>query len=515
MNVGRLEISSKFLPGCGISANKIVDATNNIVPFHTVDEGVVVRVFRNYAELELTRTRALGYLHISRFSDTYTSPPLSDFLREGQVLSVLVGRFSTKHNSWEVSHRAFLRRQKVEALGFAPGEKRIAEVQHATELGCILNLQQAKAYLAAPSHPWSKYRVLFESGRLEQERRVEVVVGTWSPEAEGLLVKLPKARAGQLSRDVQYGKVILLRPRYIKKKHKLQSVLYVELQDHDIARVDVSELLDVETAFPVGFSLPVRTEAVDDYTGLIEATVVWDLTQFSSPQYPPIGEIRSCVITGTSPYGAHCLLDNRVLAFMHKATVLGSVSENLNTYLHPGDLVEVRTIENGAKTQGPNRKVEFIRRIEPFGENVSEEAALLDLEAVRRRGSTGGFGRDIGFRWRVLDAYNHRCCVCGVRYAFRDSSAMEAAHVVPRSSRGSNRLQNGLCLCPVHHWAFDKGLLSLEEDFTIKVADIILVSGSEGVWLAELHGQMAHIAKDAPISQETLAWHRRNIFLDG
>lgn len=492
---------------------RMIANTNNIVPFRTVDEGIVKRVFRNSAELELIQTGARGYLHISRFSDKDTNPPLTDFVREGEILPVVVGRFSSRHDCWEVSHRAYLRRRKLEALGFAHGETRVAEIQHATELGCTLKLQQATAYLATPPHPWSKYRVLFQSGRLAQGRSIEVVIGTWSPEAEGLLVQLPTVRADQLSQEIQRAEVILLRPRYIKGKHKLQSVMYLELVGQGIARIDVSELLDVETAFPVGSRAPIQAEAVDVYTGLIKASVVWEQTQFSTPIVIPIGEIRSGVVTRTTPYGAICLLDNRVAAFMHKSTVFGSVSENLDKYLRPGDLVEVKTLEE-CTSQGSNR-VEFVRRIEPFNEEQNEEAALLDLAAVRRRGTTGGFSRDIGFRWSVLDAYDHHCCICGTRYAFRDSSAMEAAHVVPRGGRGSNLLQNGLCLCPVHHWAFDKGLLAIDEDLSIRVADVILASGNEGSWLSELHGQVAHIAEDAPISREALAWHRRNIFLDG
>ena len=491
----------------------MVVTTNNIIPFHTVDEGVVKRVFRYGAELELVQTGARGYLHISRFSDEFTSPPLTDFVREGEILPVVVGRFDSKHDCWEVSHRAYQRRRKLEALGFSHGETRVAEIQHATELGCTLKLQQVTAYLLPPPQPWSKYKVLLQSGRLAQGRPIEVVIGTWSPEAGGLLVQLPRVRADQLIQEVQHAEVILLRPRYIKGKHKLQSVMYLELVGQGIARIDVSELLDVETAFPVSSRVPIQAEGVDVYTGLIKASVVWEQTQFSTPIVIPIGEIRSGVVTRTTPYGAICLLDNRVVAFMHKSTVFGSVSENLDKYLHPGDLVEVKALEV-CTSQGSNR-VEFVRRIEPINEEQNAESALLDLAAVRRRGTTGGFSRDIGFRWSILDAYDHHCCVCGTRYAFRDMSAMEAAHVVPRGSRGSNLLSNGLCLCPVHHWAFDKGLLAVDEDLTIRVADVILASGNEGNWLAEIHGQVAHIADDAPISREALAWHRRNIFLDG
>ncbi len=486
---------------------------DSIVPFHTVDEGVVKRVLQYGADLELVQTGARAYLHISRFSDDFTSPPLTDFVRVGDVLPVIVGRFDDKHNCWEVSHKSYQRFRKFETLGLVRGEKRVAEIQHATELRCTLKLPEALAYLSPPPHPWSRYRVLFESGRLAGGKSIEVVLGSWSSEFEGLVVHLPQACTDQLSSKVHYAEVILLRPHYIKKKHRLQNVMYAQLDDQHIARVDVSELRDLEGVFPIGSQVPIRLKEADHFTGLIDASMAWEHTQLSIRNVPLVGEVRACAVIWTSPYGAHCLLDNRVVGFMHKSSVIGSIPEQLDKYLHPGDIVEVKVLNELDISRG-TYKVEFVRRIERFLEEQTEESALLDLAAIRRTGMTGGFARDSAFRWSVLDAYDHCCCVCGRRFAVRDTSAMEAAHVVPRGNRGGNLLQNALCLCPIHHWAFDKGLLAIDDDLSIRVAEIILGSGDEGRWLADLHGQAAHIVDDAPISRPALAWHRRNIFLD-
>jgi predicted RNA-binding protein with RPS1 domain len=284
----------------------------------------------------------------------------------------------------------------------------------------------------------------------------------------------------------------LLRPRYIKKKHKL---------------------LSVEDDFPVGSQIPIHVDDVDLYTNLINANIAWELTQYSSPRIPKAGDIESGVVIWTSPYGAHCLLDNRVIGFMHKSTVIGKIPEHLSKHIHPGDQVEVKVTGQSDERRG-TYIIEFLRRIEQYDENETEESTLLDLDASRRTGVIGGFTRDPSFRWSVLEAYDHCCGVCGSRYVVRGTSAMEAAHVVPRGKRGADLLQNALCLCPIHHWAFDKGYLTVDDEYAIRIASVILASGDEGNWLANFHGQSAHISDDSPVSRKALDWHRRNIFLD-
>ena len=148
-------------------------------------------------------------------------------------------------------------------------------------------------------------------------------------------------------------------------------------------------------------------------------------------------------------------------------------------------------------------------------DGTTEESALVDLAAVRAPGATGGFVRDASFRWNVFEAYDHRCCVCGARYAFQERSAMEAAHIVPRSNRGSDLLQNALCLCPVHHWAFDNGLLTIDDELVIRAASAAISSGDEAAWITKFHGQIAHMGEGALTSRAALAWHRRNVFMKG
>ena len=74
------------------------------------------------------------------------------------------------------------------------------------------------------------------------------------------------------------------------------------------------------------------------------------------------------------------------------------------------------------------------------------------------------WSRQRSFRTRVLSAYQDQCAVCVVQL-----DLVEAAHIVPVGHPESNDLTpNGLCLCPLHHDAYDDGLLVVWPDYHVK-----------------------------------------------
>src|SRR5262249_16488993 len=46
-------------------------------------------------------------------------------------------------------------------------------------------------------------------------------------------------------------------------------------------------------------------------------------------------------------------------------------------------------------------------------------------------------------------------------------SEVQAAHIYPKAKKGSDDLRNGICLCRLHHWAFDVGWFSLLDDLSL------------------------------------------------
>lgn len=132
--------------------------------------------------------------------------------------------------------------------------------------------------------------------------------------------------------------------------------------------------------------------------------------------------------------------------------------------------------------------------------------------------------RTRGFRQAVIEAYDYKCAFCGMKINSPDSIwwEVEAAHIVPHSSKGKDDIWNGLALCRLHHWAFDVGWFTLQNDFTIQVSsqlnslpadfgrigefDFIRIFSSKKfkMLLPKQKGIYPH--------QNALTWHRENKF---
>lgn len=69
------------------------------------------------------------------------------------------------------------------------------------------------------------------------------------------------------------------------------------------------------------------------------------------------------------------------------------------------------------------------------------------------------------FRQSVLASYNNRCCITGNPIP----QLLIASHILPWGKHAEHRLnpQNGLCLARTQDAAFDKGLVTFDEDFRL------------------------------------------------
>lgn len=90
------------------------------------------------------------------------------------------------------------------------------------------------------------------------------------------------------------------------------------------------------------------------------------------------------------------------------------------------------------------------------------------------------------FRGRVLHAYANRCAVCTLGHA----QLLDAAHIIGDSKvHGSAHVDNGLCLCTIHHAAYDANLLGISPDYQIHIGTKLLQEQNQGPILR--HGLQA------------------------
>ncbi|WP_341676574.1 HNH endonuclease [Niveibacterium sp. SC-1] len=117
---------------------------------------------------------------------------------------------------------------------------------------------------------------------------------------------------------------------------------------------------------------------------------------------------------------------------------------------------------------------EMLRReIDPT--QIADEADELlvpeDFIGETRRVVTEQRIKQSFFRRAVLSSYGGRCCMSGVS----ESRLLIASHIVPWCKDKQNRLNpsNGLCLSAIHDRAFDKGLITLSDDFKVIVSEVL------------------------------------------
>lgn len=104
----------------------------------------------------------------------------------------------------------------------------------------------------------------------------------------------------------------------------------------------------------------------------------------------------------------------------------------------------------------------------PF-EGLAEEPATFERPLVERI-SQRPF-RDAAFATAVKAAYEDTCAVTGLKIINGGGrSEVQAAHIRPVADLGPDSVRNGIALCGTVHWMFDRGLLSLDDDYTILVA---------------------------------------------
>lgn len=79
--------------------------------------------------------------------------------------------------------------------------------------------------------------------------------------------------------------------------------------------------------------------------------------------------------------------------------------------------------------------------------------------------------RDAAFAVSVKTAYANTCAMTGLQIINGGGRAeVQAAHIRPVAAGGSDSVRNGLALSGTLHWMFDRGLVSVDDDFSILFA---------------------------------------------
>ena len=123
--------------------------------------------------------------------------------------------------------------------------------------------------------------------------------------------------------------------------------------------------------------------------------------------------------------------------------------------------------------------------------------------------------RDRGFRRTIVNLYQHRCALCGIRMLTPEGhTIVDAAHVKPWKDSFDDRPTNGMALCKLCHWSFDKGLMSVGKEYEVLVSKRVSIQKNYPGHILTLTDRPIFTPDEQKFwpTQNNLHWHRRNTF---
>jgi putative restriction endonuclease len=244
---------------------------------------------------------------------------------------------------------------------------------------------------------------------------------------------------------------------------------------------------------------PFRIKVFTETESINLRIYIWNLTH-GGGQHRPADEYR-IQITGITRFEAEPGGKTLILGWWEEAEVFAAFDFTRHSgHLGYSPSIQIReealrrAVINGfapwQKESGeiaiafrPDFFMEYVKNLESlhsFDQNardfqVLEEAAenpdqindtVLNTVSQRRKTTVANITqkvRDNSFKSRVLTAYSNRCAFCSLQLKLIDAS-----HILPVSFPDStDETSNGLALCALHHRAFDKSMVTLNENYQI------------------------------------------------
>ena len=141
----------------------------------------------------------------------------------------------------------------------------------------------------------------------------------------------------------------------------------------------------------------------------------------------------------------------------------------------------------------------FAEEMEPF------ERPLIERVVTRPF-------REAAFAGSVKAAYDDTCAFTGLKIINGGGrSEVQAAHVRPVASAGPDSLRNGIAICSTFHWMFDRGLISVADDYQLLLAKGHVPEAASRLLNPDRVLLSTRRPDQAPHPM-FLRWHRENVF---
>lgn len=125
------------------------------------------------------------------------------------------------------------------------------------------------------------------------------------------------------------------------------------------------------------------------------------------------------------------------------------------------------------------------------------------------------YNRGTIFRREIVKLYDETCCMSGLRVSSTFTITMvDACHIEQFAKTFNNHPTNGIALCPNLHRAFDRGAISVNDNYEIILSKSFKENVESEYSFHKLEGNKILLPKNPEFypSLESFAWHRKNPF---
>lgn len=221
----------------------------------------------------------------------------------------------------------------------------------------------------------------------------------------------------------------------------------VEMIDQDAVRLRIHDV-ELQNASNLAHDLNVRNRVRN-------VRLIWESADKLPEDLAPSINQHRVLSTRSGP-----ILDSvsAIVADLQHALTVGALDYGILQRGEGEDVVPdlVRII---GEADAPPEPALTVQDIEP-------EAAEIRRRVIKewKRWANSRGPASTRFRRAVRSAYKSTCVVCGIHLpptSFNSTPGVDAAHILPWSKVELDHVSNGVCLCKIHHWAFDEGLIEI------------------------------------------------------
>jgi putative restriction endonuclease len=151
-------------------------------------------------------------------------------------------------------------------------------------------------------------------------------------------------------------------------------------------------------------------------------------------------------------------------------------------------------------------------RLESSGTSIGFEEEVGEVRRPTIEFTSSRLFRDRVFARTIQSVYGGTCAVTGIRILNGGGRPeAQAAHIKPVAHAGPDSVGNGIALSGTIHWMFDRGLISVDDDYRILTAPSSIPDPVKRLLRSDGYLSVPKEENLRP-HRHYLRYHRENIF---